>query len=143
LLTDPKGAPLPAIDRFQYVDGWPSVYGTAEAAYRLRDEAKKHPRGIRVVVHGRAERAVFPILRAYLMNTKGLELRDADLGDPETLARLREEAGERPTYLVVPGPLGEELRLLRAAEHLLTGRKPAGARVLEMYRLHAGGDART
>jgi hypothetical protein len=59
------------------------------------------------------------------------------------LVRLRREARERPTYVVVP-----ELRtdffdrapLLAAAEHLLTGRKPTGTPVLELYRLHAEGD---
>ncbi len=147
LLTDPPSAPLPALDRLQYIEGWSSGYGTADAAHRLLDEAAEHPQGIRVVTHARAKPTIFFILRAYVMNTAGLELRDADLGDPGTLASLRREARERPTYVALAEPLTDDQRLpdsaplLAVAERILTCRKPTGSRVLELYRLHAEGDA--
>ncbi len=141
LLTDPLRAPLPKTERFQYVDGWPSGYGSAEAARYLLAEAQRQAGGIVVVADRRAERTVLLILRAYVMNAPRLELRVVDLVDPETLAALRQEARRRPLYLALTEPLTEEQRLpnrnelLVGADLSLSCRKPSGAPALDVYRL--------
>lgn len=148
LLTDPLRAPLPADERFQYLEGWPSGYGTAEAARYLMDEAAKRPEGIRVVVHRGGERTIHLILRAYVMNAPRLELREEDLGDATTLATLQREARRLPTYVALAEPLTASQRLpegaplLAAADRVLSCHKPTGERVLEVYRLHAEGEVR-
>ena len=43
LITDPARAPLPPVERSQYVYDWPSGYGVAEAAGALREAAGRHP----------------------------------------------------------------------------------------------------
>src|SRR5262249_17806659 len=43
LLADPARAPLPPVERSQYVYDWPSGYGVAEAAGALRQAAARHP----------------------------------------------------------------------------------------------------
>jgi tetratricopeptide (TPR) repeat protein len=43
LLADPARAPLPPVERSQYVYDWPSGYGVAEAAAALRDAAARQP----------------------------------------------------------------------------------------------------
>jgi 4-amino-4-deoxy-L-arabinose transferase-like glycosyltransferase len=141
LLTDPLRAPLPEAERFQYVDGWPSGYGSAEAARYLLAEAQRQASGIVVVADRRAERTVLLILRAYVMNAPRLEMRVVDLVDPGTLAALRQEARQRPLYLALTEPLTEEQRLpnrnelLVGADLSLSCRKPSGAPALDVYRL--------
>ena len=41
LLVDPQKAPLPAVERFQYIHGWPSGYAWTSAADYLRERAEK------------------------------------------------------------------------------------------------------
>jgi tetratricopeptide (TPR) repeat protein len=43
LIADPARAPLPPVERSQYVYDWPSGYGVAEAAGVLREAAVRHP----------------------------------------------------------------------------------------------------
>jgi len=43
LIADPAHAPLPPVERSQYVYDWPSGYGLAEAAARLRSAAETGP----------------------------------------------------------------------------------------------------
>ena len=42
LWTDPTRAPFPALDRFQYVTGWPSGYGSRDSVEFLRAERKRN-----------------------------------------------------------------------------------------------------
>jgi tetratricopeptide (TPR) repeat protein len=43
LLADPARAPLPPVERSQYVYDWPAGYGVVEAAGALRQAAQRHP----------------------------------------------------------------------------------------------------
>jgi 4-amino-4-deoxy-L-arabinose transferase-like glycosyltransferase len=59
LWTDPSRAPLPRIERIQYVEEWPSGYGVKEAVIDLLKEAERHPEGIVVVHHELADTTHF------------------------------------------------------------------------------------
>src|SRR6185503_11842215 len=52
LWTVPAKAPLPGLDRFQYVVGWPSGYGVADTIEYLERRVRDHPEGITVVTSG-------------------------------------------------------------------------------------------
>ena len=52
LWTDPPRAPFPAIERFQYVTGWPSGYGMRDSVAFLRLERERHPEGLLLVTPG-------------------------------------------------------------------------------------------
>jgi hypothetical protein len=52
LWTDPARAPLPALDRFQYVTGWPSGYGARDSIAFLRAERACNPAGLLLVTPG-------------------------------------------------------------------------------------------
>lgn len=142
LLLDPQQAPLPAVDRGQYLQGWQSGYGAAEAARYLRAQLRGSPSGLRVVLHRHSERTVHLILRAYLMNLRGLEIVEADLRDDEELARLRAESRARPTLVALATPWETErdrfpdtARIFSAEEHVLEFRRPEGELTLTIYRL--------
>ena len=44
LWTDPSRAPMPGLERLQFVDGWPSGYGVGETVQFVRDELPGTPR---------------------------------------------------------------------------------------------------
>ena len=52
LWSDPAQAPLPALDRFQYVTGWPSGYGGADSMAFLRTERARQPDGLMLLTPG-------------------------------------------------------------------------------------------
>ena len=52
--TDPSRAPMPGLDRLQFVDGWPSGYGVVETVAFVKGELARHPAGLTVVVNSRA-----------------------------------------------------------------------------------------
>jgi hypothetical protein len=130
LLTDPASAPFPDVDRFQYVEGWPSGYGRAQTASRLRDEAARSRAGILVGVGGAQKhgwRPLYLLLRAELMNEPRAELQVLDPGDPLAREALVRRAGERAAFLAVavdgglpPVPGAPALREVRADGRLAT-----------------------
>lgn len=51
LALDPLAAPLPAMDRWQYIEGWPSGYGMAETIGLLQPAMDRSLRDLAVVVN--------------------------------------------------------------------------------------------
>lgn len=142
IIRDPARAPLPSIEREQYITGWQSGYGVQGVARYLREELARSPAGLRLVLSRQSERAVNLVLRAYLMNLPGLEIVDADLALGE-LQPFRASAGSRPTLvaLAVSEPDAEQPpdsnRLFRPDERLQEWRRPTGELVVTLYRLGA------
>jgi hypothetical protein len=136
LLDDPASAPLPAVDRFQLVDGWPSGYGWREAFERLRQERALHPEGIKIVTDRAGHHTGQWVLKAYFMGDAGVEVLGLEMDDERALGVLEAYAATAPTYFAT----GARARRFEGtpaleAEHLGTFRKPNGAFVCNVYRL--------
>lgn len=101
LLVDPSRARLPRADRFQYIEGWPSGYGWAEAADCVRDAAERSPLGVRLLVDRADHRTAIRVLRGYLMNDPRIEIIPVDMRDPRTQALVGPWARERRPALVL------------------------------------------
>ncbi len=138
LWTDPARAPFPALDRFQYVTGWPSGYGARDTIAFLRDERARHP-GLLLVTPGPSTTASAVRL---------LWTRDASLD-----VRYVDPAETTPSALAAPGQgvlvvvsLIEGVRLPErwAPELVLafSSFKPDGAPADQVYRLVSAGDGR-
>ncbi len=142
LLTQPARAPLPAHDRVQYIESWFSGFGTVDVVHHLRERLGRGPGPLRVVTHRFANRAVFVVLRAYLMNEPRIELLDLDLdAEWDELAG----AGERPTLIALgpadPPERGRPSALERppGVVHVLNGAKPGGEIAVELYQIDGPG----
>lgn len=104
LLIEPASAPLPDVDRFQYVEGWTAGYGRAEVARRLKLEVQRHPEGILVGVAGVEKhgwRPLFLLLRAALLNEEHVELEVLGPADAAAREALLRRAGRRAVFVAV------------------------------------------
>jgi len=146
LWTDPPRAPLPALDREQFVGGWTSGYGIRDTERLVREELALHPGGLTVVVHAnrfRTLRATPLALGLAFAREPRVRLEDWDLAHPSAAPALEEWAAAGPTLLVVPraDPLVPPPDMAPFA-HLLspvaTTRKPDGRPCDDVYRLGPG-----
>jgi 4-amino-4-deoxy-L-arabinose transferase-like glycosyltransferase len=137
LWRDPIQAPLPALDRFQYVTGWPSGYGTRDSVAFLRAERARHPDGLLLVTPGPSTTA--SAVRLLWANDPAVEVRALDPdGDPPT------PLTGRAVYVVVS--LAEGVRLpaqwAGALTRELTSFKPDGRPCDVLYRACPAGGCR-
>jgi 4-amino-4-deoxy-L-arabinose transferase-like glycosyltransferase len=101
LWTDPRRAPMPAVDRFQYVTGWPSGYGVRETVARVKEERARRPEGLTIVIRSRAMPATQMALSVAFRRDAGVRIEDLPLGEPaRALPLLEKWARERPTVVV-------------------------------------------
>jgi hypothetical protein len=145
LWTDPRRARMPAIDRIQYVDGWPSGYGTRETVAAVQSERARHAEGLTIVVRSRALPATQMALSVAFRRDPGVRIEDLPLDDAaKSLPLLERWARERPTVVVAslvdggrrlpPGTWGALL-----IEPLAETRKPDGQPCDAVYRVTALG----
>jgi hypothetical protein len=141
LWRDPSRAPMPDLERLQFVDGWPSGYGVGETVRFVGDELRRHPEGLTVVVNSRARLTTRVALGVAFRRAEALRLEDLPLERTDVLPLLERWSQERPTLVVVspvpegqgrpsPGPwapLGARL--------VLETRKPNGDLCDQVYRL--------
>jgi len=129
LWTDPAEAPLPALDRFQYVTGWPSGYGSRDSMAFLRTERERHPDGLRLLTPGPSTTA--SAIRLLWANDPAVEVRSLDRGDEAPTGDAR-----RAVYVIVS--LAEGVLLPPEwARHLrlqFTSFKPDGTPADALYR---------
>jgi 4-amino-4-deoxy-L-arabinose transferase-like glycosyltransferase len=136
LLTAPDRAPFPAVDRFQYVEGWTAGYGRQDPARALASALAESPSGILVGVGGSSRHAYRPIhllLRARFMNDPRVEIEVTDPRDPGSRRALAKRAAGRPVFLVAgidDGSLPQA-----GSAPILVGRLPDGTAVAAVYRL--------
>jgi hypothetical protein len=141
LWTDPSRAPMPGLERLQFVDGWPSGYGVRETVRFVGDELARHPGGLTVVVNSRAHLTTRVALGVAFRRARGLRLEDLPLERTDVLPLLEAWARERPTLVVVsPVPNGQERPspgpwAPLGAELAIETRKPNGDLCDQVYRL--------
>jgi 4-amino-4-deoxy-L-arabinose transferase-like glycosyltransferase len=101
LWTDPRRATMPSVDRFQYVDGWPSGYGGRETVALVKGERARHPEGLTIVVRSQAPPATLMALSVAFRQDAGVRIEDLPLGEPARARPLLDQwARERPTVVV-------------------------------------------
>jgi 4-amino-4-deoxy-L-arabinose transferase-like glycosyltransferase len=94
LWTDPTRAPFPALDRFQYVTGWPSGYGSRDSVEFLRAERERLPEGLVLVTPGPSTTA--SAVRLLWANDPAVEVRSVDPGEDAPSG-----SGRRAVYVIV------------------------------------------
>ena len=138
---DPSRAPMPGLERLQFVDGWPSGYGVGETVRFVGDELRRHPGGLTVVVNSRAHLTTRVALGVAFRRAPALRLEDLPLARTDVLPLLESWAREHPTLVVVsPVPEGHERPLPGpwaplGATLALETRKPNGDLCDQVYRL--------
>jgi hypothetical protein len=138
LLEDPAKAPLPRLERFQYVDGFSSGYGTAEAVAWLRGELAARPGPISVAAETPGRRTLFLGLRTYFMNEPRAEVLWIDPIAPEGRDMLLERARDHRTFLVTASKEEAGARFdALGAVRLAQWRKPNGILAGELYQIGA------
>jgi hypothetical protein len=99
ILTDLPKAPLPEIERVQFVSGWPSGYGLVELAEYLGQRSRQTPGGINVV-RLKAPEPVYLGLDLYLKPSSAIVIYSTDRASlVDELSRLGRT--QRPTFLVM------------------------------------------
>jgi 4-amino-4-deoxy-L-arabinose transferase-like glycosyltransferase len=144
LWTDPARAPLPAVERFQYVDGWPSGYGLRDTLAFLRAQLARHPGGVRVVLQSTARRTAAFALSVAFRYEGWLVVEDLRLDDPAAAGTLAGWAREMPTFVLVPpphrAPRASAAALPPGARLVLETRKPDGSLCDQLYELCRAAD---
>jgi hypothetical protein len=140
MLVNPANAAIAEADRDQFVQGWPSGYGTEGTVAFVREELRHHPSGLTVVVHVHSRRTTWLALGLEFAREPRVELRDLDLTRAENLDLLAAWAHARPTLLVV-SPVGpahrrpEPLTWGHLGQLVLRSCKPDGGKCDAIYRL--------
>ena len=131
LWTDPPHAPFPAIERFQYVTGWPSGYGMRDSVAFLRLERERHPEGLLLVTPGPSTTASAVRLLCARDPAVDVLYVDPTSTDPAALARPG-----RALFVIVS--LVEGVRLpetwARDLAPAFASFKPDGAATDQIYR---------
>jgi hypothetical protein len=139
LLVDPAQAPLPAEERRQYIEGWPTTYGLAEAAAYVETLAGQR-REIYLVVNTNSF-IVKEGLRYYFNRPTNVKLRELDPSSGHALQDLNAWALERPTFLIVNPAREKELddfwtnpQLFIQVEKVAGFPKPGGKTSIDIYQ---------
>ena len=143
LWTDPPRAPLPALERAQYIDGWTSGYGIRDTERLVREELARHPEGVTVVVHAnrfRTLRATPLALGLAFAREPRVRFEDWDLAHPSAVPALETWAAQSPTLLVVPRadpmvPPPDMAPFAALLAPVATTRKPDGSPCDDVYVL--------
>ena len=143
LWTSPAQAPFAAVERFQFVNGWPSGYGVNDTLQFFREEVRRHKGGVRVVLHSGGRRTLAFALSVAFRHEGWLVVDDLRLDDPATPGTLEGWAREQPTFVVVPmphkGPRPGPGAWSPGARLVLETRKPDGTLCDQIYALCPGG----
>ncbi|HMK92068.1 MAG TPA: glycosyltransferase family 39 protein, partial [Thermoleophilia bacterium] len=140
LLVRPEDAALSGIDRWQYIEDWPSGYRLDDLLTALDAEAARV--GPLLVLRDAGSGPLFESLNLLLREKPrpALEFVDVDFRRPALLATLRRlRADSRPTLVALDQPVGHPLllqldgRALASAVAVLV--KPGRFRQLEVYCL--------
>ncbi len=128
LLEDPSSVRLPQVDRWQYVEGWPSGYGWAEAHAFLLGEMAGEP-----VPHRVATEPYHWTLKASFLGQRGVAVKAFDVWSPSELVRAADWTGRGGGWLVVSKPVVADGPL--ELTHLAGFTKPGRRGSVHVYRL--------
>ncbi len=143
LWIHPDRAALPAADRFQYVLGWPSGYGIRDTERIIREELRRHPQGLTVVVHANRFqnlRTTPLALSLAFAREPRVRLEDWNFAEPSAIPAFERWAAEGPALLVVPrsdpaAPAPDPAAWARLARFVARTTKPDGQPCDDVYRL--------
>jgi hypothetical protein len=127
LLRDPTSALLPRVDRWQYVEGWPSGYGWAEAHDFLVDAM-----GSEAGLHRVATEHYHWTLKAYFVDRLDVRVKAFDVNRGGELERAA-KAGYR--WLVVSRPVDPEQSPGLELSHVAGFTKPGQQGTVNVYRM--------
>lgn len=105
MILNPVTSPIPAIDRWQYVEGWPAGYGYPEAAHYLQARAEL-AHGVNVYARG-ANGALWgtdQMLSVYLPASPLARHYDFDAQKPGVALGSSDAASQLPTFVVLNFP---------------------------------------
>jgi hypothetical protein len=123
ILADPSRAPLPPVDKEQYITGWPSGYGIPEAVGWL--EKQSVHKQIQVVASGSAMWA----LRMYLDEDPRITIVEQNIGEAVSSIDRSSE-----TFFVANPPWDRDFAVLNPGAKLLARYpKPGGQSAIEIY----------
>lgn len=98
IVKDIKTAPIPRSDVGQYINDWPSGWGTKEIVSYLEGQAAKQP----IVVYTEGTFGLYPFgLELYLWQNKNVEIHGIWPPPPEIPDDIAASAKKKPTYFVV------------------------------------------
>lgn len=126
VLTDPSRVSLPAIDEGQYITGWPSGYGIAEAVEWLEGQARQAR--LRVIVHPRRGIPADGLLM-YLYGDDRIAVLMQNLSAPVD----QEEPVDHTFYVADPPRDSEFAELNPGAQLVARFDKPMGMSAIEIY----------
>ena len=125
IVSEPVRAPLPAIERFQYIEGWPSGYGWREACDLIRRLGRTEAAGVQVVTDEQQ-----PQLAACFLRDSGVTVRRwraagrGRIAIPPGAPRVLLVTSSAPAALEATG-----------AQPMAEFPKPGGASQVRVYRL--------
>jgi 4-amino-4-deoxy-L-arabinose transferase-like glycosyltransferase len=142
LWTDPARAPFPALDRFQYVTGWPSGYGARDSMAFLRTERERHPGGLLLLTPGPSTTA--SAVRLLARRDPAMEVRYVDPASGEGPGALAGAGAGRAVFVIVSVMEGVRLpeSWSRDVTAVFASSKPDGAPADRIYRVVAAGAPR-
>lgn len=127
ILTDPSRAPLPSVDKYQYITGWPSGYGILEAVGWLERQAI-HTQLQVITAYNRG----IPKdgLLMYLHDNPRITVRQQNLAQPGCPAELSDET----LFVRSRRPQDMDFAVLNPGAQLLVSyQKPGGISAIEIY----------
>ena len=99
----PADAPWPAVERWQYIENWPSGYGVQEAITLLRQAEVESVGGINLVrmnMNGPA----LEIVDMFLQTNARVSRSTMNLRQNDAMTKLTALSQERPTYIILDPP---------------------------------------
>ncbi len=141
LWINPTKAPLPPIERFQYVEWCPSGYGVKQIVEYFHQKMSKY-RGKIIIV---CPFYTYSVFAGYLINYSQIMIvRRVNLNSSQTFFELENWAKKYPTFLVVENlPVSGEKKnqpdmkkLLSIADLINSYSKPGGKLHIELYKVH-------
>ncbi len=137
LVTDPTQAPLPGVERQQYL-GWASAHSCREALLYLEGERARSGGGMTFVFDSPGLRTLQMALRVRYLDDEDVDVPVLDLGEPGAAERLGEWSRLRPTLVLVPEwRVAPPERQVLSALPLVPGPtflRPNGALLVRVYR---------
>jgi 4-amino-4-deoxy-L-arabinose transferase-like glycosyltransferase len=134
LLSEPLLAPLPPIERWQYVEGWPSGYGLAEVVAFLDREADLAPDGIyvtRFALPGLANEG----LSLWRASSRGFHLHELQYSN--VVRQLNALGKVRPVFILLELPRYTLVDLdprIGLSQKVLEVARPGGQSGLVLFR---------
>lgn len=132
LARDPASVPLPRVDRWQYVEGWPSGYGWAES-YGFLERARGQPDSAMRIATERYHWT----LKAYFVGQAGVVVKPFDVWTPSGLARAASWVGREPGWLVVSKPVSSDRPPGLDLRHAASFTKPGRRGSVHVYQLRS------